>query len=391
ELRKNVFGPQLRLLFRGKGVEVDEVVKRLQASRDKHVARFLRRAVVRVVVLIERGHVKRGRTVGRVLPSTFLFATQLPVRITDLNYGAHLGNDALLSILHEARVQVLAHLGTAEVDHTTKLGFIMADVAVEYKAEAFYGDVLHIEIGAADLSKYGFDLVYLVKNQSGREVARAKTAMSTPFQLMLLTAPTAQPDEAHVLTELLAQDLGRLHLRKPSWTAAQLETLIQALPPQVYPRLVLHAYPELVRQYQLGGLHLTERARAAARRRPALLPGQTLSTSFHSLAEISRGRRHYDYVFLSPIFDSISKEGYASNFDLGDLRRFFQAQAARPGHRPPVLALGGIEAQNISHVRQAGFAGAAVLGAVWQSTEPVAAWQQITQASAASQSFHTAS
>jgi acyl-CoA thioester hydrolase len=111
------------------------------------------------------------------LPSTFLFATQLPVRITDLNYGAHLGNDALLSLLHEARVQLLAHLGTAEVDHATGLGFIMADVAVEYKAEAFYGDVLHFDIGAADLSKYGFDLVYLVKNQTGREVARAKTGM----------------------------------------------------------------------------------------------------------------------------------------------------------------------------------------------------------------------
>ncbi len=215
--------------------------------------------------------------------------------------------------------------------------------------------------------------------------------MSTPFRLVLLTAPTAQPDEAHVLTELLAQDLGRLHLRKPGWPAAQLEALIQELPLQVYPRLVLHACPELVRKYQLGGLHLTEHARAAARRRPALLPGQTLSTSFHSLAEISRDRRHYDYVFLSPIFDSLSKAGYASNFDLGDLQRALPALAARPGYHAPVLALGGIEAQNISQVRQAGFAGAAVLGAVWQSADPVAAWRQLTQASAASQSFHTAS
>lgn len=111
------------------------------------------------------------------LPPAFLFTARLPVRITDLNYGAHLGNDALLSLLHEARVQCLASLGTAEFDPATKLGFIMADVAVEYKAEAFYGDVLHIEVGATDLSKYGFDLVYLVKNQASKEVARAKTGM----------------------------------------------------------------------------------------------------------------------------------------------------------------------------------------------------------------------
>jgi thiamine-phosphate pyrophosphorylase len=215
--------------------------------------------------------------------------------------------------------------------------------------------------------------------------------MSLPFQLVLLTAPSAQPDEPRVLADLLAQGLSRLHLRKPGWSAAQLEALIQALPPPCYARIVLHAYPELVRQYRLGGLHLTGSQRAASKRPPRLLPGQTLSTSFHALAEIARSRRRYDYVFLSPIFDSISKEGYARNFDLGDLRRFFQAQAARPGYRPPVLALGGIEAPTIDLVRQVGFAGAAVLGAVWQAADPVAAWQRVAQASAASQSFHTGS
>lgn len=111
------------------------------------------------------------------LPESFGFAVEIPVRITDLNYGAHLGNDALLSILHEARVQYLAHLGTAEFDAATQLGFIMADVAIEYKSEAFYGDVLRIEVGPLDLNKYGFDLVYHVKNQAGKEIARAKTGM----------------------------------------------------------------------------------------------------------------------------------------------------------------------------------------------------------------------
>ena len=111
------------------------------------------------------------------LPTTFLHTATLPVRITDLNYGNHLGNDALLGLLHEARVQLLAHLGTAEVDRETSLGFIMADVAVEYRAEAFYGDVLSVQMGVADQHKYGFDVVYLAQNQHGKEVARAKTGM----------------------------------------------------------------------------------------------------------------------------------------------------------------------------------------------------------------------
>jgi len=220
--------------------------------------------------------------------------------------------------------------------------------------------------------------------------------VSAPFQLVLLTAPAAQPDEPHILTALMAQGLTRLHLRKPGWPAARLEALIQALPPQYHARLVLHTCPELVRRYRLGGLHLTGAGRRAAKCRPRLLPGQTLSTSFHSLAEIARTRRHYDYVFLSPIFDSISKKGYVSNFDLGDVQRFLQVLAGQASHRPPVLALGGIDSPGMALVQQAGFAGAAVLGAVWQSADPVAAWQRVLaaaegQASAASQSFHTGS
>lgn len=111
------------------------------------------------------------------LPETFLFSTQIPVRITDLNYGAHLGNDALLSILHEARVQFLRHVGLTEFDAATGRGTIMADVAIEYKGEAFYGDMLHIQLAANDFHSYGFDVVYSVKNQDGRAIARAKTGM----------------------------------------------------------------------------------------------------------------------------------------------------------------------------------------------------------------------
>lgn len=111
------------------------------------------------------------------LPDTFSFATEVPVRITDLNYGGHLGNDALLGILHEARVHFLRSIGLPnDYDAVTKLGLIMVDVAVEYKGEAFHGDVLHIDIAATDANKYGFDVVYHV-HKAGKEIARAKTGM----------------------------------------------------------------------------------------------------------------------------------------------------------------------------------------------------------------------
>ena len=112
-----------------------------------------------------------------VLPESFLLAVELPVRITDLNYGNHLGNDALVSLLHEARVQFLRHVGVPEVDTATGQGLIMADLAVEYRGEGFYGDVLRVQLAATDLHKYGFDLLYQVQTTAGRDIARAKTGM----------------------------------------------------------------------------------------------------------------------------------------------------------------------------------------------------------------------
>ena len=110
------------------------------------------------------------------MPDKFSFTTTIAIRITDINYGGHLGNDALLSILHEARVQFLLHHGYAELDVAGK-SLIMADVAIEYKGEAFRGDVLTLELAAHDFTKYGFDIVYRVTNQDHKLIAVAKTGM----------------------------------------------------------------------------------------------------------------------------------------------------------------------------------------------------------------------
>lgn len=111
------------------------------------------------------------------LPESFLLTVELPVRITDLNYGNHLGNDALVSLLHEARVQLLRHAGLVELDTATGQGLIMADLAVEYRGEGFYGDVLQVQMAATELHKYGFDVVYQLQTTTGRAIARAKTGM----------------------------------------------------------------------------------------------------------------------------------------------------------------------------------------------------------------------
>jgi acyl-CoA thioester hydrolase len=109
------------------------------------------------------------------LPLRTVFKTEIPVRITDVNYGGHLGNDSLLSILHEARVQFLNEFGFTE-SNVGGAGIIMSDAVLVYKAEVFYGDMLTIEIGVDDIHAVGADITYHVLVR-GKESARAKTGI----------------------------------------------------------------------------------------------------------------------------------------------------------------------------------------------------------------------
>jgi len=107
----------------------------------------------------------------------FRFRTELTVRITDINYGRHVGNDALLGLLHEARLRFLAHFGFSEED-IGGAGMLMSDVVLQYKAVAFRGDVLAVEMGLADMERRTFDILYRVTRPGdGAIIALAKTGM----------------------------------------------------------------------------------------------------------------------------------------------------------------------------------------------------------------------
>ena len=111
------------------------------------------------------------------LPEKFIFRTEIVIRITDLNYGGHLGNDSVLSICHEARLRFLKHLGYSELD-VEGSGIIMSDAAIQYKGEGFHGDELIIEISVNDFTKTGCDFVYRLTNKETRKIiALVKTGI----------------------------------------------------------------------------------------------------------------------------------------------------------------------------------------------------------------------
>lgn len=172
---------------------------------------------------------------------------------------------------------------------------------------------------------------------------------------IVITSPSFFPDEAAFIHRLFVHGVDIVHLRKPGATANDCARLLDGLASDDRRRIVIHDFFELAQPYGLHGIHLNARRSTV----PDGWQGH-VSRSCHSLEEVKRYKDACDYVFLSPIFDSVSKQGYASAFTDRTLK-----QASKDGiidHK--VVALGGVTPDKISYLRQLNFGGAAMLGCV---------------------------
>ncbi|MFY9461274.1 MAG: acyl-CoA thioesterase [Aquabacterium commune] len=112
------------------------------------------------------------------LPEQFLFSTDIPIYISHVNQGGHLDNAQLLSLVSEARLRFFRWLGYRGELDIEGLSIVVGDMMAQYKSEAFYGETLQIDMVPDDFNRYGFDLVFRLRDKaSGREVARGKTGV----------------------------------------------------------------------------------------------------------------------------------------------------------------------------------------------------------------------
>lgn len=175
------------------------------------------------------------------------------------------------------------------------------------------------------------------------------------MKLIVITTPRFYPGEGLILTRLFQEGMQRLHIRKPECSKEELCTLMEDIPPVYYSRIVLHDCFEIASALNTGGIHLNSRNRQI----PDGFAG-SISRSCHSLQEV-QDSSSCNYVFLSPIFPSISKEGYGSGFSMETLK-----EASVCGIiNEKVIALGGMDQQTIPLMKSLNFGGVAVLGALW--------------------------
>ena len=172
--------------------------------------------------------------------------------------------------------------------------------------------------------------------------------MNNDFMIIGITSPIFFDGEAERINKLLSNnEVDYIHIRKPESTILELKKLIEKINPEFFRRLKLHDHFELLDVYPLGGIHLNKRNNT-------IHPKATsISYSVHSINEIEEINEH-EYFFISPVFDSISKKGYKSGFNLNELSLKIKGKKA--------IALGGITPQKIPLLKKMGFYGAAMLG-----------------------------
>lgn len=151
------------------------------------------------------------------------------------------------------------------------------------------------------------------------------------------------------------------HIRKPDFDKEQMKAWIKDFPLEYRQRLCLHDYIELAKEFQIGGVHLNNRNNYEI---PSNFTGR-ISRSCHSFSELEKWKSKCDYLFLSPIYNSISKENYKSRFTKSELKK-----ASEKGIiDQKVFALSGVEPKNFSELKEIGFGGAAIMGSIWQNNE----------------------
>lgn len=174
--------------------------------------------------------------------------------------------------------------------------------------------------------------------------------MADDFKIIAITLPEDVENESEKIVKLLDSGVDYVHIRKPGKELRQVEKLLKEIPEEYHSRLKLHDHFSLLDRFGLGGVHLNSRNRIAPEN------ARSVSCSCHAVEEIVYNNDK-DYVFLSPIFDSISKKDYKSKFNIDELTPYLSLGR--------VVALGGVTTGKLSLLKEKGFYGAAMMGSIW--------------------------
>ncbi|MFN6037186.1 MAG: thiamine phosphate synthase [Bacteroidota bacterium] len=191
---------------------------------------------------------------------------------------------------------------------------------------------------------------------------------------VLISLPDSFSGEAELINQMFALGEFIFHLRKKESSSHQIKKILFKINPEFYDRIIIHQHYELLEKFNLGGVHLPEAERI---QKTELKSNgiRIVSTSIHDLNQYEGNKSDFEYVFFSPVFKSISKENYSPKLDIETIKNKIHVMS--PNN---LIALAGVTKDNFQYALDAGFNGVALLGAVWNSKNPVGYFSEFLNA-----------
>lgn len=178
-------------------------------------------------------------------------------------------------------------------------------------------------------------------------------------------------NETELINELFQEGLNLLHIRKPFINSEEMADFIQKIDSEFHHQLVLHSHYDLAKDFNISRFHFREIDRQNDLYKS--FADKTISTSVHDIETFNELNEEWEYAFISPVFPSISKKGYGENSNiLNDIKK-------RDNPNVKLMALGGINENNIHEVFNNGVDGVALLGSIWESDEPLNVFKKCRQ------------
>ena len=181
--------------------------------------------------------------------------------------------------------------------------------------------------------------------------------------IVVITPEELVQNETEIINALFQEGLDLLHIRKPFVSSEEMKDFIQKINPEFHHQLVLHSHYDLAERFNISKFHFREIDRQNDLFKS--FTDQRISTSVHDIETFNELSEDWEYAFISPVFPGISKKGYGENSNiLNEIKK-------RNNSNVKLVALGGIHENNISEVFNSRVDGVALLGAIWESNEPL--------------------
>ena len=193
--------------------------------------------------------------------------------------------------------------------------------------------------------------------------------MKKPPLAILISGSSIRSGESSILSDLFEAGLERLHLRKPDSSPSEVAKLLNSVPEVYHERIVVHRFPELLKEFSLAGYHHYSGEKLVE-------TDGTRSRSFHKLHELRDINEPLDYGFFGPVYESISKKGYVPKVSLPELGGVLYSLKKVESPKPLIYALGGVRRRKIPELFNLGFDGVTLLGSIWGKKDPVSAFER---------------